>query len=264
MFVFGKLVHFLIHPLHFVLLLVGVGLLLRAAGLRSLGAAALWAAAGFVAVVSLTPIGSALAYGIENRIERGDFDLADVGGVIVLGGSTGHPDLVAAHGTYMLNDGAERLTTLVALRRERPDIPVIVSGGQGRLIPHAINEAQITRMLLEDLGLDPSTVEFEDRSRNTYENALYTKELLDARAGGPGGRWLLVTSAFHMPRALGSFRQAGVDVVPLPVDYRIGPPSWGMLSPHYRFGDLDLALNEIVGLATYRLLGRTDALFPDD
>ncbi len=260
MFLFGKLVHFLIHPLHIVLALVGIGLLLRLFGRRRPGAVALWVAGAFVAVVGLTPIGSALAYAIENRVERGDYDLAAVQGVIVLGGSTGHPDLVEAHGTYMLNDGAERLTTLVALRRQRPDLPVIVSGGQGRLIPHPINEAAITRMLLEDLGVDPSTVEFEDRSRNTHENAVYTREML----GDRDGPWLLVTSAFHMPRALGSFRQAGIEVIPLPVDYRIGPPSWGMLSPHYRFGDLDLAFNEIFGLVTYRLLGRTDALFPDD
>jgi uncharacterized SAM-binding protein YcdF (DUF218 family) len=260
MFVFGKLVHFLIHPIHLILVLVGVGLVLRLVGWRRPGSATLWAAGGFVAVVSLTPIGSALAFAIENRIQAADYDLLAVQGVIVLGGSTGHPELVASHGTYMLNDGAERLTTLVALRRRRPDLPAIVSGGQGRLIPHEINEAAITRQFLEDMGVDPSTVEFEDRSRNTYENAIHTKEMLSGREGP----WLLVTSAHHMPRALGCFRRAGIEVIPVPVDYRIGPPSWGMLSPHYRFGDLDLAISEIVGLVTYRLLGRTDALFPDD
>ncbi len=261
MFVFSKLVHYLIHPLHLVLALVCAGLVLRAIGLRALGAAALWAAAGFTAIVSLTPLAGWLAYGIENRVARGELALEDAAGVIVLGGATGRPELVEAHGTYQINDAAERVTTIVALRRRRPDLPVLVSGGSGRLVPHeTIREAEITRMFLADMGVDPGTVEFETRSRNTYENAVYTAELLADRPG----RYLLVTSAFHMPRALGCFRRAGIDVVPYPVDHRFGPTSWTGLSPVNRFGELDMAMSEIAGLVFYRLLGRTDALFPDD
>jgi uncharacterized SAM-binding protein YcdF (DUF218 family) len=260
MFVFSKLAHFLIHPLHLVLALVALGLALRAVRRRRVGGIALWTAAGIIGVVSLTPLGSALAYGLENRVGRGDFDLATVSGAIILGGSTADPTLVEAHGTYMINDGAERLAALVALRRLRPDLPVLVSGGSGRLVPHPIREPEITRMFLADMGVDPATVVFEERSRNTHENAIYSAEILADRPGP----YLLVTSAYHMPRALGCFRQAGIEVIPYPVDYRIFRPSWLYVSPAARFNDLDFALQEIVGLAAYRLLGRTDALFPDD
>jgi uncharacterized SAM-binding protein YcdF (DUF218 family) len=259
MFVFGKLVHFLIHPLSLVLILVGLGLLFRALRWRRVGGALLWTAAGFTAVVSLTPLPTVLAAGLENRIEAAPYDLDAVAGVIVLGGATGDGELVERHGTYMLTDAAERLTTLVALRRRRPDLPVLVSGGSGRLFPGETREAEITRLFLADMGIDPASVEFETRSRNTHENAVYSAEML---AGRPGP-WLLVTSAAHMPRALGCFRKAGFVVVPLPVDYRIGRSPWA-IQPSDRFFELDFALSEIVGLIGYRLLGRTDALFPDD
>src|SRR5690606_34242209 len=110
------LVHFVIHPLHVVLALVGAGLALRALGLRRTGAVTLWTAGVLVAIVSLTPAASWLAYAIENRVARGALDLDAVAGVIVLGGATGDPVLVEAHGDYQITDAAERLTTLVALR----------------------------------------------------------------------------------------------------------------------------------------------------
>jgi uncharacterized SAM-binding protein YcdF (DUF218 family) len=263
LFAFSKIERVFIHPLHVLLLLLVVGLALHALGQRrpifkKIGRIALWTAGAGAVVISLTPFGSWVAYGIENRVERGQFDLDHVAGAIILGGSTGDPKLVDAHGMYMLNDGAERLTTVVALRRQRPDIPIIVSGGSGLLFPGKTREPEITRMFLKDMGIDPSTVEIEGRSRDTYENAIYTAELLKGRPGP----YLLVTSAFHMPRALGCFRKAGIEVIPYPVDYRIAPPRWLDVNPYHRLEDLDLAVPEIVGMISYRLVGWTDAFFP--
>lgn len=262
MFIFGKLLRFLIHPINFVLILVVIGFALRLFGLKRVGNIMLWTAAGFAAVVSLTPLPNWIPYALENRIERAAFDLNEIDGVIVLGGAQGHGELAQQHQTYMINDAAERLTTAVALRRLRPDLPVIFSGGSGRLVSPDYREPEITTLFLEDMGVDPSTVEFEGRSRNTYENAVYTAELLADRPG----RYLLVTSAIHMPRALGCFRKAGIDVIPYPVDYRIGGPGWDALlvQPSDRFADLDYAMPEIVGLISYWLLGRTNELFPND
>jgi uncharacterized SAM-binding protein YcdF (DUF218 family) len=262
MFVLGKAVHFLIHPWHALLFLVAVGLVLRALGRPRAGAAALWTAAGALFVVSVTPLADALSYGLETRIEPASYDIDAVSGAIVLGGGTGYGELAEARGTYVVNDSVERLTTIVSLRRARPDLPVVVTGGSGRLFAPDMREADITRVFLSELGLDPRTIEFEERSRNTHENAAYTAELLADRPGP----YLLVTSAAHMPRALGAFRQAGVEVIPHPVDYRARPPSWlpNRIQPSDRMATLDSALSEIVGLVTYRLLGRTDALYPND
>jgi uncharacterized SAM-binding protein YcdF (DUF218 family) len=262
MFIVSKAVHFIIHPWHLVLLLVAVGLAFRALGHLRASGAALWSAAAFVVVVSVTPVADTLAYELESRIEPGAYDIDQVSGAIVLGGATGLGELAEERGTYVINDAAERLTAIMSLRRRRSDLPVLISGGSGRLFDTFLREPDITRFFLIDVGLDLTTFDFEERSRNTYENAVGVAEMLDGRPGP----YLLVTSAAHMPRALGCFRKAGVDVIPHPVDYRARPPSWSPLriQPQDRFAILDAALDEIVGLVGYRLLGRTDALFPDD
>jgi uncharacterized SAM-binding protein YcdF (DUF218 family) len=102
---------------------------------------------------------------------------------------------------------------------------------------------------------------FERNSRNTWENAVDARALA---APQPGETWLLVTSAFHMPRAVGCFRRAGWTVTPFPVDYRADPAEWPSLlrPPARRFAELGLATRETLGLVAYRLLGYTDALWP--
>lgn len=269
MFVFGKLVHFLVSPFNLLIALTITGLLLRWIGakqpwIRRLGAVSLGAAGAWLTLIVLTPFGGMLGYGLETRIERRPLNLDEVAGVIVLGGATADGRLVEDHGTYAINDAAERLTALIAIRRLRPDMPVIVSGGSGLLFPGKTREADITRAFLGEQGVDPSTIMFETDSRNTFENAVFTADILGELESPSERPWLLVTSAFHMPRALGCFRQAGLEVAPYPVDYRILKPSWALRAPFDRLDDMELAVREIVGLVTYRILGRTDALFPDD
>jgi uncharacterized SAM-binding protein YcdF (DUF218 family) len=104
-------------------------------------------------------------------------------------------------------------------------------------------------------------VTLEPRSRNTVENAVFSKAIAQPK---PGERWLLVTSAQHMPRSVGAFRQAGFPVEAYPVAWRT--------DVHYRFGlsltigsnlaRLDLAANEWVGLLAYWLAGQSSALWP--
>jgi uncharacterized SAM-binding protein YcdF (DUF218 family) len=122
-------------------------------------------------------------------------------------------------------------------------------------------ESDFAPGLMAELGIDPARVIFERDSRNTYENALYTKRLAEP---GPDEVWLLVTSAFHMPRAVGVFRQAGWRVVPYPVDYQSGGLDHAGLGFDLVGGlDLiDLAVHEWLGLGAYRAFGWTDALYP--
>ena len=101
----------------------------------------------------------------------------------------------------------------------------------------------------------------ETRSRNTEENAVFTKELVQPK---PGERWLLVTSAQHMPRAIGCFRRAGFPVEAYPVDWhtrralRLAP----METLSGGLGRLDNAVHEWIGLVSYWLTGRTSELLP--
>jgi uncharacterized SAM-binding protein YcdF (DUF218 family) len=99
-------------------------------------------------------------------------------------------------------------------------------------------------------GVEPGRVLIEDRSRNTYENALFSAALI--RAQRPGRKWLLVTSGCHMPRAIGAFRKAGVDVAPWPIFDLVAP--WAPIA--------EAAYHETIGLLAYWLMGRSSALYP--
>src|SRR5690606_22170344 len=115
---------------------------------------------------------------------------------------------------------------------------------------------------LKAAGVAPERIVLESQSRNTFENALYLRDLLEPR---PGNQWLLVTSAWHMPRAVGAFRQAGFSVIAWPTDYRtrgagdLARPFDTMTEGLRR---TDMAVREWIGLVAYRMLGRSDALFP--
>ena len=117
------------------------------------------------------------------------------------------------------------------------------------------------RGALRQAGIDPDCVIFETDSRNTWENALFSRRLVEPQ---PGETWLLVTSALHMPRSVGIFRRVGWEVVPYPVDYRTRRGG----HPYLRFefektlSLLHEATREWIGLVSYRLMDRTSALFP--
>ena len=154
------------------------------------------------------------------------------------------------------------MTAAVELARRYPSARIVFSGGDASVMFRGANESDIALALFEALGLPRERVLREDRSRNTAENAVFTKALVDPK---PGERWLLVTSGYHMPRAIGSFRRAGFAVEAYPVDWRTRG-GLGAAIPFSSIGDglrrTDTALREWVGLVTYRMAGRTSALFP--
>jgi uncharacterized SAM-binding protein YcdF (DUF218 family) len=172
------------------------------------------------------------------------------------------PDVSAARDEMMLNEAAERLTAAVELARRYPAARILYSGGSSALIYEEGAEAAFALHLLENLGIPRERIVLEDRSRNTVENALFSKALAQPK---PGERWLLVTSAHHLPRAIGAFRQVGFTVEPYPVDWRTRGVS-DVLRPFATLGDglrrTDTAVREWVGLVVYWLTGRTSALFP--
>jgi uncharacterized SAM-binding protein YcdF (DUF218 family) len=146
--------------------------------------------------------------------------------------------------------------------RRYPQAHIAFSGGSGRLIYDGATEAEFAVRLLESFGIERSRIILESRSRDTDENARFSKEVLQPK---PGERWLIVTSAHHMPRAIGAFRAAGFPVEAFPVDYRTRG-AIDLLRPFATLGDglrrTDTAVREWVGLVAYRLTGRTEAFFP--
>jgi uncharacterized SAM-binding protein YcdF (DUF218 family) len=175
-------------------------------------------------------------------------------GVVVLGGATESGRTQMAHLQPMLNDAAERMTGTVAVLRSNPHLRVLFTGGEGSLMGIGQTEAERAKMFFDSLGVKDAQVQYESASRNTYENAVLTAKLPGV---DPTQRWLLVTSAWHMPRSMATFQKAGWNVTAYPVDFRTGDGSdWLEFSMAGGAVDWQLALHELVGLLAYKLTGR--------
>jgi uncharacterized SAM-binding protein YcdF (DUF218 family) len=174
--------------------------------------------------------------------------------VVVLGGMV---DMKAARGDQIeMGEAGDRILAGVSLLRQGYADYLVLSAGSGDLFRQSITEAPALARLATELGVSEHRVLMESVSRNTYENAVYTEALLQER--GLPGNVILVTSAFHMPRAMGCFRQAGLDPLPYPVDFRSRWGTYDPLSLSPKVDDLkwsSTAIREYVGRLMYRLQG---------
>ncbi len=241
-----------------ILLCAGVGLLL--AGRAQAGLWLTAAATAALLVVAVVPVGAWLMAPLEDRFARPDPLPARVDGIIVLGGMV-DPGLSRRRGDPALNGAVERLIEFFALARRHPKARLVFTGGSGSLLEQQYREAAVARDVATRLGLPADRVVWERESRNTWENAVESRALVDPQ---PGETWLLVTSAFHMPRAVGVFRAAGWPVVPYPTDYRIDPadrrrPGFDLTEG---LSALNAATREWIGLVVYALTGRSSAILP--
>lgn len=214
-----------------------------------------------LAALGWLPLARWLIAPLEERFAPWDPARGAPDGIVVLGGAV-MPEL-AGRPASQLNDAAERVTAAAQLARAYPAAKIVYSGGNGSLIPVGGDEATIARALLQSLGVPRERLVVDERSRNTVENAQYSRQVASP---SPGERWLLVTSAWHMPRAVGAFRKAGFPVEAYPVDYHTRPGPVGLLAPFATavagIADADTAIHEWVGLIAYWLTDRSAELFP--
>ncbi len=256
-FVLSKIAWFLLAPAHILIGLILVGAVLSFTRAARLGRALVLAGGLAFALLGLLPVGDMMLGPLETRFPRYVEDGRPVAGIVVLGGGE-DPRPAEQHGVLATGDAAERLIAFADLARRHPEARLVHSGGSGSVTP-APKESEMVRRHAAELGWPAERVIFEDRSRNTRENALFTKELMQPRTGE---RWLLVTSAWHMPRAVGIFRGAGFDVVAHPVDYRGVAKGRGIPGIMDGLRRVELAWREYVGLVASRLLGHSDELWP--
>ena len=213
-----------------------------------------------LAALAATPIGLLLIAPFEDRFPEPPPNMPPPDGIIVFGGAIRSAES-AARGQTVFSDG-ERVVEAAILAKRYPDARVIFSGGNGSLLTASSTEAQEARKLFVELGVDPSRITLEDASRNTDENARFTAKLVGPV---PGQRFLLVTSAYHMPRSMGLFQKAGFNVTAFPVAFRALGEGRGLLSDTHAPRNLetfDIAAKEWIGLVAYRATGRIDSLFP--
>ncbi|GGK43079.1 YdcF family protein [Salinarimonas ramus] len=262
-FIASKVAWFVLAPSNLMLIALVAGLALATfERVRGFGLGLAWTAAIALALFGLTPVASLLMHPLETRFPPYADDAAPVDGIVVLGGAIAQ-DATLELGQAVVNEAADRLIAAAVLARRHPDVPIVLSGGSARLVgTDRFTEAQAMANVLVDMGVARERLLVEDRSRNTWQNAVFSRELASPE---PDARWLLVTSAWHMPRSMGVFRRAGFAVVPYPTDFRtVGGTETTSFFRSISGGlqRLDVAAREYVGLLAYRLTGRTDTLFP--
>jgi uncharacterized SAM-binding protein YcdF (DUF218 family) len=256
-FVITRILRPLLAPanLAVLLLLLGVVRLWRSRGRRGLPLIVIVTMA--LVGITLLPFGDWLMAPLESRFPVPPIP-GEVDGIILLGGAV-EPRAVGERVEPAVNGAADRLLTFMALARHYPNAKLLLVGGEAALLPRGHSEAELTRDLLVAQGFDRRRMLVEPRSRNTIENAIFAKAVAEPQ---PNETWLLVTSAVHMPRAVGCFRHVGWTPVPFPTDYRTGFDSGWTVALVQHLGLFELAVKEWLGLIAYRLLGRTDAFFP--
>jgi uncharacterized SAM-binding protein YcdF (DUF218 family) len=239
-FVASKIFWIFLSPIAILLIAALLGVLWSKGRFARTGGTIALAAIGVLIVAAMTPLGLILVSPLEDRFRQPPPDLPPPHGIIMLAGA--------------LN---ERVVETAILAKRYPQAKIVFSGGSGLLFDSEPTEAPKAWGLLIDLGVDPKRITLEVKSRNTVENARFTAAIVHPEPSEP---WLIVTSAFHMPRAVGLFRKAGFDAVAYPAGY-FTPVRWG-LDPVRNLGVFQAAVHEWIGLLAYWGLGRIDHFFP--
>jgi uncharacterized SAM-binding protein YcdF (DUF218 family) len=263
-FTLSKTITVLFLPTSMMLLAGLAGIVLAMTRWRRAGIRLMIASLVLLAVAGISPLGALLTQSLESRFppwEKTDGPARGAPtGIVVLGGGISS-GLSRQIGMPMVSADGGRITALAHLARLYPNARIVYSGGDATLGGNRRPETDYLGPLLDDFGIPRSRVELETRSRNTAENAAFSKAIANPK---PGERWLLVTSAQHMPRAVGCFRAAGFPVEAYPAAWRTDPEP--QTAPNLAIGRslerLDSAAREWLGLIVYRLTGKTSALYP--
>ena len=213
-----------------------------------------------VLLLSLFPLGDWLLYPLERRFQHNPELPVRVDGIVVLGGS-----VMPAHSVEWqqleTNHSHERLSSFIQLAQRYPEARLVFSGGNASLDRSKPTEAQVVESYFVAAGIPAERLIIDSKARNTAENAIYSKQEAKPERGE---HWLLITSAYHMPRAIGVFCRQDWQVIPYPVDHQVVSaqrfrPGFALLLHAY---NLNMAAHEWLGLLAYYLSGKTHQLLP--
>ncbi|MGE3622427.1 MAG: YdcF family protein [Bdellovibrionales bacterium] len=210
--------------------------------------------------IAIFPVGDWLLRPLENRFHAVTPEKVD--GIVVIG-SDESPTLTEIRSQPVAREGASRYLKFAALARQYPNAKLVYAGGSPIVapVPGKLTNADVAREAMESIGLPVDRITFEGKSRNTYENAVNAAAIVHPR---PDEKWLLVTTAFHMPRAMGCFRKAGWNVYAAPSNYT----TTGALNSDLNFdfaghlGEMNAAVREYYGLLAYWLMGYIESPWP--
>jgi len=259
-FVLSKLAWAVLSPVMLLNLLLVVGTLFLMLGYRKIALRFLFPAMLFSLSLMVLPIGDWLIYPLESRISQPQELPEDIDGIIILGGGEDIKSTISWQ-QPQVGQASDRYFGAAYLAKRYPDSPIIFTGGHNLLrFDAGSTPAQLSHQLLTMVGIDEKRLIIESQSRNTYENFQLLKTVLPRR----NGQYLLVTSAYHMPRSVGIAEKQGINVLPYPVDYR---SQTGMsrrldFAVFEQLEKLEPAWREWVGLTAYFITGKTSQWFP--
>ena len=260
-FLLSKTIGALLVPSNFIIAVGAIGLILTWSRFQSIGQKLLACCVAALLVCGYFPVGRLLLVPLETRFLPWKMGDGEPAGIVVLGGGI-DPVLSLAYGTPALSAAGARIVVAAALARQYPQARLVYAGGNSDLLQQEAKEADAAAAVFESLGIPRERLRIERQSKNTEENVRFSKSLADPK---PGEQWLLVTSAFHIPRSIGIFRKAGFVVQPYPVDWKTR--GWSDV-PTFQADFLsglsltNVAVHEWIGLVAYRLTGKIDELFP--
>tara|TARA_R110002050_G_scaffold57423_5_gene129265 strand:+ start:188300 stop:189109 length:810 start_codon:yes stop_codon:yes gene_type:complete len=208
------------------------------------------------------PLTDSLISPLETRFSKPTLLPEKIDGIIILGGGEKLKQSLSWN-TPELGDAADRFIAAAVLAKHYPKVPLIYSGGSNLLqFQQGQNEAHIAQIVLNTIGISEKRLIIEPESRNTAENFQFLKPKLPK----PNGTYLLVTSAYHMPRSVGVARQQAISVIPYPVDYMSNDKTlrqWDFdFMEHLQ--TLDIVWHEWLGLTAYYWTGKTTEWLPQD
>ena len=217
-----------------------------------------------LALVGWLPASEVFLRALENAVSKTEITKLSnnqVGGIIILGGAIEGGEIAVDRGEISIYSSAERVTKAFELIRKNPNVPFIFSGYSGRITPKGITEADAFKRLIQEQGLSEQNAHYENQSRNTYENVLYMKPMIEEfglkTEAGQLKPWLLITSASHMYRSTKIFQKQGLEVLPMLVDYQTANNlQWTMFDLVDGARNWNTLVHEIVGLFAYWITGK--------
>lgn len=260
-FYVSKLIWLLISPDNLFLILIILSLFLLHTGKLKPAKILLSTCSGLLIIIALFPVGEWLLYPLESRFQTSPTLPDKVDGIILLSGSK-NAYLSHVWRQIEIGEAAERDLMFLHLARKYPNSKLLFTGGTGSLINQEFKEADVAIKLFEQQNFNTKRIIFERDSRNTYENAIFSKKIVNPIQNE---NWILITTSWHMPRSVGIFCETGWPVIPYPVDHRTNKNNLFRIDFNLvgNLNTLKVAIKEWLGLFAYYLTGKTTSLLPE-
>ena len=201
-----------------------------------------------------TPLSNFLLNKIEDFIKPSKYPVQQLKGIVVLGGSFNSGLQSKERNEVSLNCSAERLTKVLEIYNKNPKILILFTGFSNEFKPQGWNESDMAKKFFLEQGVRLENLIFENKSRNTFENIIYSKDIIKTHKG----TWGLITTASHMPRSYFGFKRQGLVLEPISADYRTGTSSIFWINFDIKKGleNWNIILREVVGISYYKITGK--------